>query len=176
MTDIARHCWKGVRLSEESKTVNSAAGSETMEESRQEEVANMLEGTEKTRFRCLAATLNTTSLERSDVQPRRNFLHTYIYIYICTKMTNRPQGSWKRLKKTASYLKGVERVTWAMREHDEMTVDVDDAEKAKGPERKSTSGGMMLINGTVVKPLVENTSDACAEHGGSGMLRGRHSS
>ena len=71
-------------------------------------------------------------------------------------MANPTHRSWKRLKKAARYLKGAEKVTWAMRawKHHEM--------------RKSTSGGMMMmINGTVAKTLVENTSDACAEHGKS---------
>ena len=35
------------------------------------------------------------------------------------------------------------------REHDEMKVDVHvDSDWAEGPERKSTGGGMMIINGT----------------------------
>ena len=53
------------------------------------------------------------------------------------------------------YLKGLEKVTWVMRswrDDDEVNVDVHvDSDWAKGPERKSTSGGRMMINGTVVK-------------------------
>ena len=44
-------------------------------------------------------------------------------------------------------------MTWAMLwRHDCKTVDVHvDSDRAKGPERKSTSGGVMMVNGTVVK-------------------------
>ena len=58
------------------------------------------------------------SLDKRDVQ--------YAAKEICTKKANPTQGSWKRLKKAARYLKGVDKVTWAMRawEHDEMKVDV----------------------------------------------------
>ena len=45
---------------------------------------------------------------------------------------------------------------------------------ASGPERKSTSGGMMMINGTVVKHWSRTQADACAEHGGSRVLRSRY--
>ena len=57
-------------------------------------------------------------------------------------------------KETKRYLQGVGRVTWAMRAwtHDEMQVDVRvDPDWANGHERKPTSGGMMMMNGTVVK-------------------------
>ena len=70
-------------------------------------------------------------------------------------MAKPTQGSWKRLKKAGRYLTGVEKVTWVMRSwrhDDKVNVDVHvDSDWAKGPERKSTSGGMMMINGTVVK-------------------------
>ena len=73
---------------------------------------------------------------------------------ICTKMANPSQGSWKRLKKAVRHLKGAEKLTWAMRarEHDEMKFEVRvDSDWSKGPKRKSTRGGMMMISGTVVK-------------------------
>ena len=69
-------------------------------------------------------------------------------------MAKPTQGSWKRLKKAGRYLIGVEKVTWVMkswRHDDKVNVDVHvDSDWAKGPERKSTSEGMMMI-GTVVK-------------------------
>ena len=34
-----------------------------------------------------------------------------------------------------------------------------------GPESRSTSGGMMMVKGTVMNSLVENASFTCAEHG-----------
>ena len=49
----------------------------------------------------------------------------------------------------------MEKVTWTMgswKNDDEVNVDVHvDSNWASGPERKSTSGGMMMISGTVVK-------------------------
>ena len=59
------------------------------------------------------------------------------------------------MKKAGGYLKGVETVTWKMeawKNDDEVNADVHvDSNWARGPERKSTSGGMMMIYGTVVK-------------------------
>ena len=77
-------------------------------------------------------------------------------VEVCTKMANPTGGSWKRFKKAGRYLKGVEKVTWKMgawQNNEEVNVDVHvDSNWASGPERKSTtSGGMMMINGTVVK-------------------------
>ena len=77
------------------------------------------------------------SLDRADVQHAAKEM--------CTKMASPTQGSWKRLKKPGKCVKGVEKVTWAMRawKHDEeMNVDSDSANR---------SGGMTMINGTVVK-------------------------
>ena len=90
-------------------------------------------------------------------------------------MANPTRGSWKRFKKAGRYLKGVENLTWKMgawQNNEEVNVDVNvDSNWASGPERKSTSGGMMMING---ETLVQNASDACVEHGRSRVLRSRH--
>ena len=60
------------------------------------------------------------------------------------------------------------------RHDDKVNVDVHvDSDWAKGPERKSTSGGMMMINGTVVKHW-SRTPATSAEHGGSRVLRVQH--
>ena len=133
----------GLGLSEESKTVNSAAVKP--EEPGQEEDANMLDEAQRKQFKNLAATLNYMSLDRSDVQCAAKKM--------CTKMANPTQGSEWRLKRAARCLKGAEKVTWAMRawERDERKVDVRvDSDWATGPERRSTRGGMM-INGTVLE-------------------------
>ena len=71
---------------EESKSVNSAAVKP--EEIGQEEDGEMPQGTEKTRFRSLAATLNYMSLDRSDVQ--------YAAKERCTKMAKTTRGSSKK--------------------------------------------------------------------------------
>ena len=91
----------------------------------------------------MAATLNYTSLDRSDVQHAAK--------EICTKMANQTLGSWKRLKKACRHLRRVEMVTWVMLawKHDGMTVDVHvDTDWAKRLQRKSTSGGKIMVNGT----------------------------
>ena len=84
------------------------------------------------------------SSDRSDVQ--------YAAKEVCTKMASPTRGSWKQ---AGRYLKGVEKVTWEMEAwqiNEEVNVDVRvDSNWASGPERKSTSGRMMMINGTVVK-------------------------
>ena len=136
---------EGLGLNEESKAVNSAAVKP--EEIGQEEDTEMLDASEAKRFRSLAETWNYMSSDRSDVQ--------YAAKEVCKMMAKPTQGSWKRLKKAGRYLTGVEKVTWVMRSwrhDDKVNVDVHvDSDWAKGPERKSTSGGMMMINGTVVK-------------------------
>ena len=85
------------------------------------------EETEKTRLRILA-TPNHTSLDRSDVQFAAKKIHT--------KIANPTRRSWRRLTKACRHLREVERVTWVW---------------SKRLERRSTSGGMMMVNGTVVK-------------------------
>ena len=136
---------EGLWLTEESKAVNSAAVKP--EEIGFEEDTNMLDASEAKIFRSLAATLNYMSSDRSDVQ--------YAAKEVCKMMAKPTRGSWKRLKKAGRYLKGVENLTWKMgawQNNEEVNVDVHvDSYWAKGPERKSTSGGMMMINGTVVK-------------------------
>ena len=158
---------EGLGLNEESKTVNSAAVKP--KEIGQEEDTGMLNVAETKMFRSLAATLNYMSLDRSDVQ--------YAAKEVCTKMASPTQGSWKRLKKAGRYLKGVEKVTWvrSWKSDDEVNVDVHvDSDWAKGPERKSTSGGTMMINGTVVKHGSRTQATRALEHGGSRVLRGDH--
>ena len=113
----------------------------------QEEDAETSDAPETKRFRSLAATLNYTSSDGSDVQ--------YAAKEVCTKMASPTRGSWKRLKKASKYLKGVAKVTWVMgpwKNDDRVNVDVHvDSNWASSPERKSTSGGMVEIYGTVVK-------------------------
>ena len=125
--------------------MNSAAMK--AEEINQAEDIERLDVPETKRFRSLAATLDYMSSDRPDVQ--------YATKAVCTKMASPSRGSWKRLKKAGRYLKRAEKVTWKMgawKTDDEVNVDVHVASNwASGLERKSTSGGMMMINGTVVK-------------------------
>ena len=134
---------EGWELSEESKTRNSAAVKpQEIGPAEDEEIPK---GTEKTRFWSWA-TLDYMSLDRSDVQ--------YAAKEICTKMANPSPVSWKKLKEACRYLRGDEKVTWVMRAwtHDGVTVNVYvGLDWAIEPERKSTSRGVMMVNGTMVK-------------------------
>ena len=135
-----KHCQallEGLGLCEESKTVNSAAVNP--EDIGQEGSANVLDEAERKKFRSLEATLNHMILDRSDVQ--------YAAKNICAKMANPTRGSWKRLKKAARCLTGVESVRWA-----------------KGPKRRSTSGAMISPEH---KPRALSMAEA-------DMLRGHH--
>ena len=145
LTNTVKALLEGLGLHEELKAVNSAAMKP--EEINQEEDTELLDAYETKRFRSLAATLNYMSADRSDVQ--------YAAKAVCMKMANPTRGSWQRLKKAGRYLKEVEKVTWTMgswKNDDEVNVDVHvDSNWASGPERMSTSGRIIMINGTVVK-------------------------
>ena len=93
----------------------------------------------------MAATLNYMSLDRSDVQHSAE---------IHTKMVN-PTRSWKMLKKACRFLKVFQKVRrvmgpWTRGEETHIDVHVD-SDRAKRPERKSSNGDLMTINGTVVQ-------------------------
>ena len=136
---------RGLGLEETSKTVSSPAIKAEEMESAEEEEAMGSEDARK--FRSLAATLNYLGADRSDVQ--------YAAKEICARMARPSRGSWRRLKKAGRYLVGMEKVVWEMKawsDAEQVKIDVHvDSDWAKGPERKSTSGGMMMLGGTVVK-------------------------
>ena len=128
---------EGLGSIEESKTVNSTAVKS--EAIGQEEDGEMLEETAKT------SSGAWWRLARSDVH--------YAAKETCTKMASPTRGGGKRFKKACRYLREVE-VTWVMRSwtHDRVTVEVQvDWDWAEGPNRKSRSGGMTMVNGTVVR-------------------------
>ena len=125
----------------------------------QEKDANLPDEAERNEFWILAATLTHKSLGRSDVQYAAKEIHT--------KMANPTQGSWKRLKKAARYLNGVERVTWAIGHGNttrrRLTCTWVWIER-RGAKRQPTSGGVMIND--AVKHW-SRTQTACAAHGGS---------
>ena len=155
---------EGLGLSEESKTVNRAVAKP--EEIGPEEDANMLDEAERKKFRSLAATLNMR-FGRSDVQYSRE-----------GHMHEDGGSDTRELQETEECSqiseKGVEKVTWAMRawEHDEMKVEVRvDSDWVKGT-RQEVDEWRQDDQRHSGETLVENTSDACAEHGGSCISRG----
>ena len=134
---------RGLGLSDDSKTVNSVGMKQ--EELSQDEDEEIL-GAEEA-LRSLAATSNNKKLDGSGVQ--------YAEEHVCSKVANLTQRSWKGPKNAGRYLKGIQRVIWVMQAWENVDVvrgDVHvDSDCAKCPERKSTSGGMMMLNETVVK-------------------------
>ena len=138
---------------DDAKTVPSAAMKEKL---RQDEDEEILGAEEARQYKSLAATLNHMSLDRSDVQLEGT--------EVSWKMADRSRRSWKGLMKARRYSKGVRKVTWLMQAWETVvvvSVGVHvDSDWAKGPERKSTSGSMMMMNGTAD----ETTGDACVEH------------
>ena len=135
---------EGLESSEESKTVNSAAVKP--EEIGQEEDGEMREGTEKTRFRSFCGDAKQHESGQIGRAPRRERdMHED-----GESDTRKPE----EVQEDMRILEESDGVTWVMRawRHDCMTVYVHvDSDWAQGPERKSTSGGMMMVNGTVVK-------------------------
>ena len=84
---------RGLVLSDDSKTVNSAAMKE--EELCQDEDEEILGAEEAKQFRSLSATFNYMSLDRSDVQ--------YAAKEVCKKMANPTRRSWKVLEKAEMF-------------------------------------------------------------------------
>ena len=98
-------------------------------------------------LRSLAATLNNMKLDGPGVQ--------YAEDQVRSKVANLTRRSWKGPKNAGRYLKGIQRVMRVVQAWENVDVVSGDVHMdqgwAKCPERKSTSGGMMMLNETVVK-------------------------
>ena len=73
---------------------------------------------------------------------------------ICQGMSRPTEGGKARIKRVARYLVGAKRLVWKYQEMDDEKVKVDvyvDSDWASGWCRKSTSGGMLTVNGVGVK-------------------------
>ena len=88
---------------------------------------------------------------------------------ICTKVANPTKWSWKRLKRAARHVKEAEKVTWAMRpwKNDETKVDVHGLGLGARPREEVNEWWHDDVQRHSGDTLVENTSETCAEHGGS---------
>ena len=132
-------------LKEDSKSLNCPA--ERGGEEREMEEDRRLVGGECSRFRGLAARLNYIGQDRSDVQ--------YATREICTGMASPTERGLRKIKRVARYLAEVKGVVWKMREwEDDERVEVEvyvDSDWAKGADRKSTSGGVVVFGGVAVK-------------------------
>ena len=109
----------------------------------------MLEGKwEHKEFRSKGATSNYLGQDRSDIQ--------YSVKMICQGMSKPSEGGKARIKRVVRYLVGAKRLVWKYGEKDDgeeaMWVDVFvDSDWASGCQRKSTSGGMICVDGAGVK-------------------------
>ena len=99
-------------------------------------------------FRSMGATLNYLGQDRSDIQ--------YAVKEVCQGMAKPSEGGKARTKRVARYLLGARRLVWCYGEDDgddeKIKIDVYvDSDWASGWSRKSTSGGMVVVNGAGVK-------------------------
>ena len=103
---------------------------------------------EKSEFRGCCALLNYLGLDRSDIQFATNQL--------CREMAKPTRKSMMKMKRIVRYLVGAERLVWRFNEwngdRDYARLDVYvDSDWAGGEDRKSTSGGIVLLEGVAVK-------------------------
>ena len=103
---------------------------------------------EHRRFRSEGATLKDLGQDRSDIQ--------YVVKEICQGMSRPTEGGEARIKRVARYLVGAKRLVWKYQEkennNERVKVDVYvDSDWASGWSRKSTSGGVLIVNGVGVK-------------------------
>ena len=99
-------------------------------------------------FRSMGATLNYLGQDRSDVQ--------YAVKEVCQGMSKPSEGGKARIKRIARYLLGAQRLVWCYGadNEDEVKLRIDvyvDSDWASGWSRKSTSGGMVVVNGAGIK-------------------------
>ena len=133
-------------LEEDSKAVPGPAVKEDSGKAELDE--QDLETEEHRRFRSEGATLNYLGQDRSDIQ--------YAVKEICQGMSRPSEGGKARSKRVARYLVGAKRLVWKYweKEDDDEMVNVDvyvDSDWASGWSRKSTSGGMITVDGVGVK-------------------------
>ena len=145
----------GRGLNEESKTVSSAAvETEDMDSKEDQE---LIETGTATKFRSLAVTLNCMSMDKSGVQNSAK-VRTKVGTHT-RKLANIGEG-WKILCRSVEGNVGGAKLGRRLQ---------DCSDGVTGPERKSTSGGMMMISGG--SRLAEDPFVACFERGRVGVLR-----
>jgi hypothetical protein len=102
---------------------------------------------EATEFRALAARANFLALDRLDIQ--------FAVKELCRSMSSPKQGSWGSLKRLARYLLEKPRVVWNFGNDrgSSMTLEVYSDSDWAGcrKSRKSTSGGVVVLDGSVLK-------------------------
>ena len=115
-------------------------------ESEREANEKELEGREeRTRFRGGAARLNYLGQDRPDLQ--------FAAKEVCQGMSVPTVGGLGKIKRAVRYLVGAGRLVWEMGfSDDDDRIDVMvDSDWAGAEDRRSTSGGMLVVGGVVVK-------------------------
>ena len=133
-------------LADESNGLGLPIVKETLEDLQADDDA--LNGIETTRFRGLAARANYLGQDRTDVQ--------YAAKEICREMARPKNGSWKKLKRLGRYLLEFPRLVWSfegVEGSEGQYIDVFSDSDWAGclRTRRSTSGGIVTLDGGVVK-------------------------
>jgi hypothetical protein len=129
---------------EEGRGVVSAAV-KTKESEREEQEKKLETKEERAKFRGGAARLNYLGQDRPDVQ--------FAAKEVCQGMAVPTVGGIGKVKRAVRYLVGARRLVWDMGvsdDHDRIDVMVD-SDWAGAIDRRSTSGGMLVVGGVVVK-------------------------
>ena len=133
-------------LNEKSKSVSSPA----VKGDSGEEVwgGELLEGQAAKRFRSAAASLNYLGQDRCDIQ--------FAVKEVCQAMAKPNVAGAVRIKRVARYLLGAGRLVWRYGEGGDeagvIRVEVFvDSDWASGVERRSTSGGVVTVDGAAIK-------------------------
>ena len=134
-------------LAEDSKPVVSP-GIKTADKDLEAEDDMELTKQEVKEFRGAAARLNYLGQDRPDVQ--------FCTKEICQRMSKPTVGGRIRIKRVVRYLVGAEEVVWTYGEMQEDGADavIDvyvDSDWAGGADRKSTSGGVVVLSGAAIK-------------------------
>ena len=144
-TKHAEMVWEELGMMANSNGLDKPCVRETAEEAAQSH--EPLEVGEATRFRALAARANFLSLDRPDVQ--------FAVKELCRDMAAPSTGSWQKLKRLARYLVRYPRLVWDFsgRGAQESSVEVFTDSDWAGclRTRKSTSGGVLMYRGVVIK-------------------------
>ena len=131
-------------LESESKSLGCPAlGADKMDEPGDE---NELLKEDVTSFRSVAARSNYLGMDRPDIQ--------YGVKELCATMSRPTQRSWRQLKQLGRYLVGKADMTWEYKagaRTDMIDVYVDSDWAGDRQQRKSTSGGLVIVGGIAVK-------------------------
>ena len=119
-----------------------------MDDEREKMDLRVLEKEEHKQLRSMGARMNYLGQDRSDIQ--------YAVKEICQGMSAPSEGGRAKVKRVVRYLVGARRLVWKYgeKEDDDETVWVDvyvDSDWVTGWKRKSTSGGMITVDGAGVK-------------------------